>query len=218
MNATIHNARVTHDNIDWVTESPIERDFALMGMKRFKAGSGLRAQVPFKTYLSRRRVDFVVFVDGMAIGLECDGRDFHEDIEADRGRDADLVASGCLDAVYRIRGTDIWNHMEDLVYSLSVLEPALFDERSRGIALVEASPICERSWEELDAKQKTFAQTWIIRCEDDSQLMITRHQDPNATLMDEVFRQIGIARMPDTMELERERQMRALKLSVGIDA
>ncbi|MGE3139376.1 MAG: UvrD-helicase domain-containing protein [Thermoleophilia bacterium] len=52
------------------------------------------------------RLDFLIDRDGRQIGLEADGRGFH-DPARDAARDADLVARG-LEAVHRFTGTEIW--------------------------------------------------------------------------------------------------------------
>jgi hypothetical protein len=46
-------------------------------------------------------------------------------------RDATALASGAADAVYRLRGSDLLDHMEDVLYLVSRWDPELFSARGR---------------------------------------------------------------------------------------
>jgi DNA helicase II / ATP-dependent DNA helicase PcrA len=82
-----------------VTLTPIER---MLQDALFSAGVDARPQVKFGRY----RLDFLVERDGRQIGIEADGRDFH-DAERDARRDEELVGMG-IEAVLRFTGSEIW--------------------------------------------------------------------------------------------------------------
>lgn len=46
-------------------------------------------------------------------------------------RDATLLAHGAVDTVYRLRGTDLLHHMDDVLYLASLWDPDVFSERGR---------------------------------------------------------------------------------------
>ena len=46
-------------------------------------------------------------------------------------RDATLLAAGAVDAVFRLRGSDLMGAMEDVLFLASVWDPMLFSERGR---------------------------------------------------------------------------------------
>lgn len=46
-------------------------------------------------------------------------------------RDATLLAHGSVDTVYRLRGSDLLHHMEDVLYLASLWDADLFSERGR---------------------------------------------------------------------------------------
>jgi hypothetical protein len=75
---------------------------------------------------------------GYRVGIECDGKEFHEP-SRDEWRDAMILGGNHLDALYRIRGSDITYHLDDLLYLLSVLEPSIFSERATSNLKVLAS-------------------------------------------------------------------------------
>ena len=46
-------------------------------------------------------------------------------------RDATLLAHGAVDTIYRLRGSDLLHHMEDVLYLASLWDADLFSERGR---------------------------------------------------------------------------------------
>lgn len=63
---------------------------------------------------------------GRAIGVECDGREFHKDKVRDFCRDALILGTGRLACIYRIEAWAIRKRELDWLRILSVLEPGLF--------------------------------------------------------------------------------------------
>ena len=63
------------------------------------------------------------------IAIECGGSHTPRDHERRQRRDAALIHSGQVDAVYRLRGTDLFYHMEDCLYLLAQWEQAECPQR-----------------------------------------------------------------------------------------
>jgi len=112
-------------------DSPIEDIFAWHCQKYLQQGVGLDSQVEFKTHHGVFRVDFVLVTENTnRVGVECDGRDFHEPFR-DEFRDAILLGEGHLGTLYHFRGCDITYYPEDCIWLMSTLDPDLFSERGR---------------------------------------------------------------------------------------
>lgn len=128
MNAPLWAYGGLHD-FDPPYDSPIETVFAWHFHKRLGEQVQMSKQCRFETFAGNFRVDFVVTDEfGRNIGIETDGRDFH-DTWRDEWRDALILGEEHLDAMIRIRGQDIYYHIEDVVYAISQWEPTLFSER-----------------------------------------------------------------------------------------
>jgi len=89
-------------------------------------------------------VDFVIEAEAAGlrrrIAVECGGTRSLRDHQRRLRRDAALVASGVVDAVYRLRGSDVLDHIDDCLYLLAEWEaaagagthvPDAFSERGR---------------------------------------------------------------------------------------
>ena len=55
-------------------------------------------------------------------------------------RDASALASGATDAIYRLRGSDLLDHMEDVLYLVAQWDPELFSRRGQINLKTLASP------------------------------------------------------------------------------
>jgi hypothetical protein len=85
-------------------------------------------------------VDFVLRDSSdYRVGVECDGKKFH-DASRDEWRDAMIIGENHLDAIYRLRGSDINYYIEDVLYLIAELEPSLFSPRAASNLKVLASP------------------------------------------------------------------------------
>lgn len=111
-------------------ESPIESDVAWLLCKRLDREARLIPQFRVKTAAGNFRLDFMVERHGRRIGIECDGKEFHDEVR-DRERDYHILASGAVAAIYRMPGAGIVYHLDDLVFFLTHYEPNMFSERGR---------------------------------------------------------------------------------------
>lgn len=111
-------------------ESPLEDIFAYHCQKHLQTVK-FDSQLEFKTHHGAFRVDFILVAENSKkVGVECDGRDFHEPFR-DEFRDAILLGEGHLDTLYHFRGCDITYYPEDCIWLMSILDPELFSERGR---------------------------------------------------------------------------------------
>lgn len=110
-------------------DSPLENDFAYQVVKYLDEVVDLQAQYHVKTICGLFVVDFVVTSSsGRRVGFECDGKEFHN-TSRDEWRDAMILGSGELDAIYRLRGADIIFQLDNILFLLSRCEKELFSER-----------------------------------------------------------------------------------------
>jgi hypothetical protein len=101
-------------------------------------------QFEVTTLCGRFIIDFVLTTsDGNRVGIECDGREFHDE-SRDEWRDAMILGEGHVDAIYRLRGSDITYYMEDILYLMAVLEPRFFSSRAtKNLEVLASSEIQE---------------------------------------------------------------------------
>lgn len=121
-------------------ESPIEDIFA-RSYERYAAHSvNVFPQKEVETICGRFILDFLIQDEaGHRIGIECDGRRFHDE-SRDEWRDSMILGDSHADVIYRLRGVDINYFIEDILYLLAELEPTIFRERARADLEVLASP------------------------------------------------------------------------------
>ena len=115
-------------------ESPIEKYFAEEIYKFLGKGIKCEGQVKYTAKNNNYRVDFVLSDGVNNIGVECDGKDFHDFMD-DEERDYDLISDNCLQCIYRFRGTDLVNYLEICIFQMSKDHPYLFSDRGRKILL-----------------------------------------------------------------------------------
>jgi len=106
-------------------DSPIEDDFAYNIVKYLEPKSKLIPQFEVKTICGTFRIDFVIQGPAGLIGFECDGKDFH-DQSRDEWRDAMILGTKAVESIYRLRGSDIYYRLEDILYIVSLWNPELF--------------------------------------------------------------------------------------------
>ena len=110
-------------------DSPIEDILAYHIVKYLDQRVSFIPQVEVKTICGIFRVDFMVYgVNGEKIGFECDGKEFHEEGH-DEWRDAMILGADKADTMYRLRGSDITYHINDVLYALSQWSPTIFSQR-----------------------------------------------------------------------------------------
>ncbi|HYE95744.1 MAG TPA: hypothetical protein VD962_06010 [Rubricoccaceae bacterium] len=114
-------------------------------------------------------VDFLLEVpqpDGTVrrVAVECGGARSLRDRERQLRRDANLLASGAVDALYRLRGSDLLHHMEDCLYLMSMWEgngpTSPFSERGRINLQTLASP--EAQTLRLRPEQPSVMVTYVL--------------------------------------------------------
>lgn len=109
-------------------DSPLEDDFAYHITKYLEPTISFTPQYEVKTICGTFRLDFVAEVAGVKIGFECDGKDFHNE-SRDEWRDAMILGSKGINAIYRMRGADLYYHINDILYFIAKWNPELFSKR-----------------------------------------------------------------------------------------
>ena len=74
------------------------------------------------------------------VAFETDGGRTLRDHERRLRRDATLLAHGAVDTVYRLRGSDLLGHTNDVLFLASLWDPDVFSERGRINLRTLASP------------------------------------------------------------------------------
>jgi len=110
-------------------ESPLEEVFDHNIIKYLDDRVTLYTQVEINTICGKFRLDFLAQTPkGMKVAFECDGKEYHEE-SRDEWRDAMILGANEVDAIYRIRGSDITYHVEDIIYIISQWNPEIFSSR-----------------------------------------------------------------------------------------
>jgi len=114
-------------------ESPIEELFAWNVVKYLDSSVDFEKQVSVRTICGEFRLDFLAQYEGKRVAFECDGREYHDLNRKgrDEWRDAMILGGNAADVIYRLRGTDLMYHTEDLLFMVSKLDPELFPGRSQ---------------------------------------------------------------------------------------
>lgn len=99
-------------------------------------------------------IDFLLRLDSRLIGIECDGKAFFRKQSAG-WRDSQVVGAGLVDAIYRLRGRDIWYRIYDALDLIRAKEPSYFSER--GHINIERLAARESEWrDELVCLEESF--------------------------------------------------------------
>lgn len=109
-------------------DSPIEDIFASNIIKYFNSYVKLTKQFRVSTFCGNFYIDFVASLNDLKVGFECDGEEFHSPVK-DEIRDALILDTKTVDIIYRLRGADLFYHIEDCLFILSKLHPVLFSDR-----------------------------------------------------------------------------------------
>ena len=141
----------------------VQDEFAWHLQKYLVPEARLEAEAAIETPRGLFTADFLVTVptpDGeRRVAFECGASRTLRDHHRRLGRDAALLDSEGADAVVRLRGSDLLDHMEDCLYLAAQWEPALFSERGRinltTLATAEAKTLRVR--EEQPAVLLTYA-------------------------------------------------------------
>lgn len=110
------------------SESPIEQVFQMLLMKYLHPEAQLVPQASLVTRRGTFRADFLLTTaTGVRLVLECDGKDFHDELR-DGFRDAFTLASKCADYVYRFPGSVITRKIWHALFALYFQQPGVFSE------------------------------------------------------------------------------------------
>jgi hypothetical protein len=121
---------LTSPDYDPPYDSPIEDLFAWHLIKYLPPHATLVPQVEVTTQCGTYRIDFVCTSGGRTVGFECDGQKYHDEVK-DEWRDALIMGTHRVNAVYRIAGRNIFHQIERSLYLIGRDEPNLFGERGR---------------------------------------------------------------------------------------
>lgn len=111
-------------------ESPIEQFFLNHLTKYLSDETEVIVQLPIKTISGNFRADIALKNNGRIVILECDGEEFHtKEINTcyDEWRDTLILFQKRVETIYRIKGTDIYNNINSLIYLIYNFEPAFFN-------------------------------------------------------------------------------------------
>jgi hypothetical protein len=137
-------------------DSPIEDRFVFHFENYAATDLELFPQVQVETLCGRFVLDFVARTpSGYRVGIECDGRDYH-DPGRDEWRDAMILGDEHVDALYRIRGSDIHHVIHDVLFLMATFDSVLFLPRAPAKLAVEASDEAKRL-ALSDEKEQYFA-------------------------------------------------------------
>lgn len=134
------------DRLAW--ESPAERNLASLLVKYLSIdtdmypGNNTRTQHGWAF-----RPDIVVAGSYGVMGVEVDGKDYHEDPDRDRLRDSLLLAGRFMRVIYRIPAYVALFAPHDFIFALSRYEPALFDAKAKEVLLPR---LCSRKVREIE--------------------------------------------------------------------
>ena len=154
-------------------EGALQDEFAWHLVKYLREDLRLESEVAAERPGAFFSLDFVVAVpqpDGSLrrIAFECGGTRSLKDHQRQLHRDATLLASDVVDVVYRLRGSDLLHHMEDVLYLVSQWE-----------GMGPTSPFSERGRINLTTLATPEAKALRLRPEQSS-VMMTYTIDPEA--------------------------------------
>jgi hypothetical protein len=110
-------------------ESAMQDDFAWHLAKYIREDAVLDTNVKYHTVHGATHIDFVLTLNGQKIGFVCIGIRSQDQIERDQQGYASLLADGKLSQIFRLRGIDLYFHIEDCLYLIAQAQKPLFSER-----------------------------------------------------------------------------------------
>ncbi len=158
-------------------ESPIEELFAYNVCKYLSEDSQLKPQVSIPTLCGSFRLDFMISnISGLNIGVECDGKDFH-DARRDEWRDAMILGDNSdIQGILRFRGVDIKYRINDLLFLTSKIYPLLFSERGKANLKILASNEVKR---DVFSSTETFLRVRYSDGENENHCLLVEHRHKN---------------------------------------
>lgn len=155
-----HNGGKRGPEFELPYDSPLEEMFAWNIVKYLDEGVAFQKQIPVDTRCGKFRLDFIVQRSGRSIGLECDGEEYHCS-RRDEWRDAMILETGLVQAIYRFRGKDLFSNIEDCLFFLSVYEPQFFLERGLACLKVLASDDAKTALGRRWSFEKELHSEWL---------------------------------------------------------
>jgi very-short-patch-repair endonuclease len=113
-------------------ESPIEQILLNHLMKYLSDETEVIVQLPIKTISGNFRADIALKNNDRIVILECDGEEFHtKEINKwyDEWRDTLILFQRRAETIYRIKGTDIHNNINSIIYLIYKYEPEFFNAK-----------------------------------------------------------------------------------------
>ncbi|HIG76310.1 MAG TPA: hypothetical protein EYQ24_17550 [Bacteroidetes bacterium] len=122
-----------HDEFAWHVVKYLADDAVLRSEHAVEPGDRLPgALFTFDFVIEAPVTDASGAVTGMRrVAFEIGGARGLREHERQLRRDASALASGATDAVYRLRGSDLLDHMEDVLYLVAQWDPELFSRRGQ---------------------------------------------------------------------------------------
>ncbi|MEQ5791752.1 hypothetical protein J4E06_11855 [Muricauda sp. NFXS6] len=111
-------------------ESPIEQILLNHLTKYLSEETEVIVQLPIKTISGNFRADIALKFNDRIIILECDGEEFHTkefNEWYDEWRDTLILFQERAETIYRIKGTDIYNNINSIIYLIYNFEPEFFN-------------------------------------------------------------------------------------------
>ncbi|MFL0161566.1 hypothetical protein [Aquirufa salirivi] len=109
-------------------DSPIEDELIWHLTKYINPVIEVVPQFEIVTTRANYRLDFALEIEGKLIGIECDGKDYHN-LRRDIWRDVEIINNSQIEEIFRFRGCDIYYHINECLYVLGWLHKGLFDNR-----------------------------------------------------------------------------------------
>jgi hypothetical protein len=110
-------------------DSPIEDIFAYHVVKYLGSSTKLHPQFPVHTDAGSFFLDFLIERGQYRIAVECDGAAYH-DFHRDQWRDALILGTGRVGAIYRFGGRLLMRHIDDCLVLMAKWDRSLFSERA----------------------------------------------------------------------------------------
>ncbi|MEZ4961185.1 MAG: hypothetical protein R2830_15265 [Saprospiraceae bacterium] len=137
-------------------ESPIEERLYNHIEKYKKQDVKLIPQYPVSTISGNFRIDFVLKNKERVIGIECDGEEFHtkdKDDWYDEWRDTLIMVQSDVKNIYRVKGKDIYQNINDLIYFIGKNEPEFFNSSSEKLKpLIHEGTLKDNRFDVIDRK------------------------------------------------------------------
>ena len=131
-------------------DSEIEEIFIWNVIKYLNGRIKIIPQYEIPTTHGCFKIDFAIILKDKIVGIECDGKDYHE-ITRDRWRDAIILNKSNVSDIFRLRGCDIKYSIEECLYIISWYYPEIFDQKGMDdlMKLIDIELVNEKSFKEL---------------------------------------------------------------------